>query len=94
MASGVRLRLKVIPNARRNQVVGWRGGLLTVKLTAPPVEGKANRELVSFLAEVMGVPASDVEILSGETARSKSVSVLGVTPEQARERIGQRLGPD
>lgn len=94
MPSGVRLRLKVIPNARRNQVVGWRGGLLTVKLTAPPVEGKANRELVSFLAEVMGVPASDVEILSGETARSKSVSVLGVTPEQARERIGQRLGPD
>jgi len=94
MASGVRLRLKVIPNARRNQVVGWRGGLLTVKLTAPPVEGKANRELVSFLAEVMGVPASDVEILSGETARSKSVSVLGVTPEQAHERIGQRLGPD
>ena len=91
MPAGVRLKLKVIPNARRNQVVGWRDGLLTIKLTAPPVEGKANRELVKFIAEVMGVSAADVEILRGETSRSKSVSVLGVTAQDARQRIGQHV---
>ena len=92
MPAGVRLRLKVIPNARRNQVVGWRNGLLTIKLTAPPVEGRANRELVKFLASVMGVPVRNVEILQGETSRSKSVSVRGIAPEDARARIRRHVG--
>ena len=87
MPGGVRLKLKVIPNAPRNEVVGWRGGLLTIKLTAPPVEGRANRALVAFIAEVMGVSPADVELLAGETSRHKTVAVAGLSAEQARARL-------
>ena len=89
MAGGVRLKLKVIPNAPRNEVVGWRGGLLTVKVTARPVEGKANRALVEFIAEVMGVSPADVELVAGETSRQKSVAVMGLSADEARARLQQ-----
>jgi len=92
MPAGVRIKVRVTPNARRNEVVGWRDDCLAIKLTAPPVEGKANSELVRFLAEVLEVPARAIEIVSGETSRSKSLSVVGITPQQARERIARRVG--
>ncbi len=92
MASGVKLKLKVIPNAPRDEVVGWRGEALTIKLSAPAVEGKANHGLVKFLAKVMGVSPRDVEILKGDTSRHKAVSVLGITAEEARERIRAQVG--
>ncbi len=89
--AGVTIRLKVIPNAPKNQVVGWRGRELTVKLIAPPVEGQANRELRSYLAEVFGVPASDVTLLSGETSRHKQVHVARISAPDARERLKPHL---
>lgn len=92
MSGGVKVKLKVIPNAPRNEVVRWSGGELTIKLTAPPVEGKANRELVKFLAKVMGVSGRDVEILRGDTSRHKSVSVTGISAADAQERVKQALG--
>ncbi len=92
MSGGVKVKLKVIPNAPRNEVVRWSGGELTIKLAAPPVEGKANRELVKFLAKVMGVSGRDVEILRGDTSRHKSVSVTGISADDAQARIKQALG--
>lgn len=92
MTGGVRVKLKVIPNAPRNEVVRWSGGELTVKLVAPPVEGKANRELVKFLAKALGVSGRDVEILRGDTSRHKTVSIAGISATDAQERIKHALG--
>ncbi|MEA3400405.1 MAG: DUF167 domain-containing protein [Armatimonadota bacterium] len=89
--SGVNIRLKVIPNAPKSQVVGWRGRELTVKVTAPPVEGRANRELLRFLAEILGVSPADITILRGETSRRKTVQVAGITADQAGERLRPHL---
>ena len=91
MSGGIRVKLKVIPNAPRNEVVRWSGGELTLKLVAPPVEGKANRELVKFLAKLLGVAGRDVEILRGDTSRHKTVSVIGVSAADAQERIKRAL---
>jgi len=91
---GVKLPLKVIPGAPRNEVVGWRGDALTVKLTAPPLEGRANRELTRFLAEVLGVSPTDVTLLQGETARHKLVHVAGLTAAEARARLRPHLERD
>lgn len=87
MAPAVKIPLKVIPNAPKDEVVGWRGGDLTVKITAPPVEGRANEHLRRYLARILGVSPADVTLLSGETSRRKSVQIAGISADEARARL-------
>lgn len=83
----VRFRVRVVPRASRDEVVGLQGEALRVRLTAPPVEGAANRALVEFLARQLGVRKGQVCILSGEASREKVVAVGGVTAEEVRARL-------
>ncbi len=88
---GVVFRVYVQPRASRNEVVGPHNGALKVKLTAPPVGGAANKMCVAFFAKTLGVPKSAVEILSGQTGRSKTVLVRGEGRDRVRaELIGDR----
>jgi len=77
---GVTFTVRVLPRSSRNGFAGEQEGALKVKLTAPPVEGAANKMLVKFLSDSLKVPKSAVTILSGETGRTKTVSVEGVSP--------------
>jgi len=77
----------LVPRARRDEVVGLYGEALKVRLKAPPVRGKANDSLRSFLAEELGVSRDDVVILSGQSSRHKHVRVVGVTPDRVRSLI-------
>jgi len=79
---GVLFRVRVVPRARKNEVCGWQGEVLKVRLTAPPVKGAANKALVDFLAKQLGVRKNQVEIVSGHTAREKTVRVRGVSVEE------------
>jgi len=81
----------VKPQARKNQVVGLREGALHIQLTAPPVEGKANEALVSFLADLLGVRRRQVEIVSGERSRHKVVRISEVTGEELRRKMEEVL---
>ena len=85
------LRLRVVPNARRGEVVGVHGEAIKVKVQAPAVEGKANEALRDFLAERLRVPARAVEIVSGGKSRDKTVAVEGLETPEARQRL---LGED
>lgn len=78
---GVVFRVYVQPRASKNVVVGPHNGALKVKLTAPPVGGAANKMCIAFFAKTLGVPKSSVEILSGQTSRSKTVLVRGEVRE-------------
>lgn len=69
------LSVQVQPRAGRNTIAGPHGEHLKIRLAAPPVEGRANAELVAFLAQEFGVRREDVEILRGDTARRKLVRV-------------------
>ena len=80
----VTLNLQTTPNAPRSQIVGWLGDRLKVKVKAPAVEGKANLELVRFLAEQFGVRPNAVTLLRGETARLKTVRIEGVEEADVR----------
>ncbi|NLO04497.1 MAG: YggU family protein [candidate division WS1 bacterium] len=91
MASAVKIPLKVTPNAPKDEVVGWRGDVLAVKITAPPLEGRANRHLLNFLARVFDVSPADVTLLRGETSRTKTVQITGLSATQARERLAPHL---
>ncbi len=80
---GVVLSLHVAPRAKRTEVAGLHGAALKLRLAAPPVDDKANRELLRFLAGRLGVPNSAVRLVSGQTSREKRVAVTGVTADHA-----------
>lgn len=90
-----RLLLKVTPNARRNEILGWEAPekasegppVLRVKLRVPPVEGRANREVVAFLAEYLGLPKSGVTLIHGEKSRSKVIEITGLDEVELRARL-------
>jgi uncharacterized protein (TIGR00251 family) len=73
---GLEFYVRVQPRASWNETAGEREGAVRVRITAPPVEGAANKALAGFLAERLGVPKSAVEIVSGQTGRYKRVRVL------------------
>lgn len=75
------------PRAAQDAVGGVREGALVVRLTAPPVEGKANAALARFLGRTLGVAPSAVEVVRGATGRDKVVRVAGVTPAHVRAMI-------
>ncbi|MGE5089515.1 MAG: DUF167 domain-containing protein [Candidatus Levyibacteriota bacterium] len=70
------LSLHVQPGATRTAVAGEHGDALKLRLAAAPVEGKANAELLRWLAEAFGVPRRNVELLRGETSRAKVVRIV------------------
>ncbi|MFZ3331544.1 MAG: DUF167 domain-containing protein [Candidatus Acidiferrales bacterium] len=80
--NAVAFRVRVQPRASRDAIAGEHGGALKVRLTAPPVEGRANNALCRLLAEHLNVPVSAVRIVAGEHSRNKRVSIAGVTRTQ------------
>jgi uncharacterized protein len=78
---GVVLKINVQPKASRNELMGVHEGSLKVRLTAPPVEGEANKECIKFFSKLLGIPKSAVEILHGHKSRSKVLLIRGIEPE-------------
>jgi hypothetical protein len=80
--------VRVTPRAGRDEVVGWQGDELRVRLRAPPVDGRANAALVGLLASRLNVPPSSIELVSGATARVKRLRVEGLSEAELRRRLG------
>jgi uncharacterized protein (TIGR00251 family) len=87
LGSEARISLRVSPNAPKNEVVGFSDGILRVKIAAPPLKGKANRELVAFLSRLLGVSQSSLAIIRGHTSRSKMVAVSGLSQQELLGRL-------
>lgn len=92
VSGGVRMSVKVIPRAPREELAGVRSGALLVRITAPPVEGKANLALVRCLARGFALPVSAVEVTGGLRGRHKTVFMAGITSEQVLERLSRAPG--
>ena len=75
---GIVIRVKVIPRSSKTAIEGIHRGALKVRLTSPPVENAANRDLVTFLARKLKVPKSAVQIISGAKSRDKKLILCGV----------------
>ena len=89
---GTALAIRVIPRARRNEITEiLADGTVKIRLTSPPVEGKANQALIAFLSEILEVPRSRIEIIAGATGRAKLVSILDLDAQTANERILKHL---
>lgn len=89
---GAALAIRVTPRGRRNEIVEvLEDQTIKVRLTAPPVEGKANQALIEFLAKVLGISQSKIEIVAGQTGRDKLVSILDMESAEAQSRILKHL---
>lgn len=76
----MKIALKITPGARRNECLGWgedprAGRVLRLKIAAPPLEGRANRETLAYVAQLLGVRVSDVALLRGTSGRLKCVEI-------------------
>lgn len=76
--------------AKKNEISGFFDGRLKVKIAAPPVEGKANKELIAFLSKRFYIPTSDILIISGKKSKIKLVKIQSLS----KEKIGRYLGKD
>ncbi|MFH1973550.1 MAG: DUF167 domain-containing protein [Patescibacteria group bacterium] len=76
-----RLVVRVVPNAKRSESAERRDGAWIIRLAAPPVEGKANKELLSFLAETLDVTPSAIDIVKGHGSRLKTLDVPMSQPD-------------
>jgi len=83
------LKCKVTPKAQKSEILGWLSddqgvSRLRIKLAAPPVDGKANQELLKFLSKKLEVPRSRLKLVAGEKSRLKSVEIVGMEEDQLK----------
>ncbi len=86
-ADEAKITVRVYPGAPRNEIVGLAEGTWRIRVAAPPVEGKANKELVDFLSKVLGVSKSAVSIARGLTSRNKVIIIDGLSQAEVTRRL-------
>jgi uncharacterized protein (TIGR00251 family) len=90
---GSALAVRVTPRASRNEIVDiLSDGTVKVHLTAPPLEGKANEALIKFLAKILDVSPSRLEVVAGEGGRDKLISVMDMDADTLHKKIVENIG--
>ena len=84
---GAAFAVIVVPRARKTEIVGRQGDAIKIRVAAPPEKGKANEELLSFLAEKLGVKREQLEIVGGSSSRNKVISVIGMEPDEVEKKL-------
>jgi uncharacterized protein (TIGR00251 family) len=82
---GVRLHLFIQPKASKNEVIGPHNDEIKIKITAPPIDGRANEELIEFLADLFHIAKRNVSVVKGDTGRHKTVDLFGVDMAHAQK---------
>ena len=85
--SKTKISLRVHPNASKSELAGFAGGVLEVRVAAPPVKGKANKELITLLSQILGVSQSHLAIIKGHTSRIKVVAIDGLNQAEVMKRL-------
>jgi uncharacterized protein (TIGR00251 family) len=83
----VEFLVRVLPRASRSELVGQHDGALKIKIASPPVDGAANEELIKLLAKIFGARKADVEIIGGQTSRSKRIRIDNLSRSRFEEII-------
>lgn len=89
---GAAIAVRVTPRTAKNEIHDiLDDGTIKIRLTAPPVEGKANKELIKFLSSVLDVPPSTIEILAGQSGHDKLLSIMGLSSQEVQKKILNHL---
>lgn len=81
------LKVRVNPRSSRNHIMGWKDDVLLVKVTAPPVEGTANKACIELLADQLGIKKSQISLTAGATSREKTFEILGLSISEVKQRL-------
>jgi len=81
------LKIRVVPNARRSEIVGAYGEAVKIKVAAPAVDGKANSALLEFVAECLDLSPRLLTLVAGEKSRDKRIAIEGMEPDAARAKL-------
>jgi len=87
------IQIKVIPNASTNIIEGWEADRLKVRIRAVPEKGKANKKLIEFLADELGISKTSITIESGESSRIKRIRIEGISKEDLQKKWPSKYTP-
>ena len=90
----VRLHVYIQPRASKTELAGMHDGVIKIRIAAPPVDNAANRALIDFVAERLGIAKRSVRVVSGDTSRRKVLEVDGVTAELVAAALGRMESPE
>lgn len=74
--------VRIIPRSSRNEIAGIEGDLYRIKVTSPPIDGKANKALITFLSKKLKTPKKNIEIISGEKSRNKRLRINNISDDE------------
>jgi uncharacterized protein (TIGR00251 family) len=86
---GVEIDVIVVPKASRTEVTGVHEGRLRIRLAAPPVDGKANRELIKGMSKLLRAKKTDIDLIRGQTSRRKVLRIRELSPATVLKRLGK-----
>jgi len=86
--AGLDVRIRAVPCASKNEIQGIYDGALKVRLTTPPVDGKANQALIKFLSKTLQISKTQIALTQGDTSRHKTIQLSGITRTNFLERTG------
>ena len=73
------IKVKIVPGSSKNKIIGAYNDALKITITAPPVEGKANKKCIAYLAKYFDVVKSKIEIISGQTSKNKLIKIYDIS---------------
>lgn len=88
--NGVAFKVKVVPNSSASKIVEVNEEFVKIKLNSPPIEGRANKEVINLLSKVLDIPKTSIELLNGDKNKLKTIGAP-ITEEHLREKIAQEL---
>jgi len=82
------IHVRVTTRADRDEIHGWAAGRLLIRVTAPPLDGRANEAVIRLLARALGIRAGSITIVAGARSRLKQLAIDGMSPEELQRRLG------
>ncbi|MEY4179489.1 MAG: hypothetical protein RLY70_3063 [Planctomycetota bacterium] len=82
-----RLKVKVVPGSSRDQIVGWLGDALKIKVVAPPEKGRANEAVIAILSKKLGIGLDDIQIESGQSSPAKVIAISNMDAEAIKRAL-------
>jgi hypothetical protein len=87
MGNDIIIRVKIVPGSSKNKIIGVYNDSLKITITAPPVEGKANKKCIAYLAKYFNVAKSKIEIISGLASKNKLIRIYDISQKEFLEKI-------
>ena len=81
------IKVKIVPGSSKNKIIGTYNGALKIAITAPPVEGKANKKCIAYLAKYFDIAKSKIEIISGQTSKNKLIRIYDISKKDFLEKL-------